>query len=411
MKESAMNVLRRLIQHGYQAYFVGGCVRDWLLGKPVHDIDICTDATPEEVMSLFPVCIPTGLKHGTVTVQENGLYFEVTTFRTESGYVDFRRPSEVRFVKDVREDLARRDFTINAMAMKMDGSVLDPFGGKHDLNARLIRAVGNPVERFCEDALRMLRAARFSAQMDFAVEKSTYAALQDEADALKHIARERIRDELQKLLDARAAYRGLALIREAKLLRAFPLLQDIISASQPGWERMEGLPAGMVRWAYLLSCADADENAAHELCHLLRFSKRDASTLKRLLHLALQYKDRTPGERDLDWKPLLLQEGLDLCLWAAHLLSVLWQQSPYDVMARRVEEVYKTMPVHSVGQLAIGGKELQERFSLPPGPWIRNTLHRLLEQVAYGKLPNQREELLKAAEMEVDRNGYQTGHS
>ena len=163
-------ILKTLEDAGFAACFVGGCVRDTLLGRPVHDWDVTTSALPEEIMALFPRCIPTGIKHGTVTVLLNGESFEVTTFRRDGAYHDGRHPDGVVFVPNLTEDLARRDFTINAMAMHLDGSITDCFDGKADLKRGIIRCVGDPERRFREDALRMLRALRFSAQLGFQIE-------------------------------------------------------------------------------------------------------------------------------------------------------------------------------------------------------------------------------------------------
>ena len=185
---------------GEAACPVGGCVRDSLLGRTPGDWDVATSARPETVQALFSRTIPTGLRHGTVTVLLEGMSLEVTAFRREEGYADGRRPDRVVFGVGLTEDLARRDFTINAMALLPDGTVADPFGGKADLDARLVRCVGDPERRFREDALRMLRAVRFAAQLDFAIEGETAAALRREAAGLDRVSGERVRAELEKTL-------------------------------------------------------------------------------------------------------------------------------------------------------------------------------------------------------------------
>lgn len=185
---------------GEAACPVGGCVRDSLLGRTPGDWDVATSARPEVVQGLFARTVPTGLRHGTVTVLLDGMYLEVTAFRREEGYSDGRRPDRVVFGVGLTEDLARRDFTINAMALLPDGTVADPFGGEADLAARLIRCVGDPERRFREDALRMLRAVRFAAQLGFAIEEETAAALRREAAGLEQVSGERVRVELEKTL-------------------------------------------------------------------------------------------------------------------------------------------------------------------------------------------------------------------
>ena len=189
---------------GHAAYAVGGCVRDSLLGLDPHDWDLCTSARPEQVMALFgeEKCIPTGLQHGTVTVKQGGRFYETTTFRTEGAYSDGRHPDAVCFVPDVREDLARRDFTINAMAYSAEEGLIDPFGGRDDLAAHLVRAVGEPERRFEEDALRILRLYRFAARFGFAIDPATGAAARALGPHLDCVSAERIQEELLKLLAA-----------------------------------------------------------------------------------------------------------------------------------------------------------------------------------------------------------------
>ena len=189
---------------GHAAYAVGGCVRDSLLGLDPHDWDLCTSARPEQVMALFgeEKCIPTGLQHGTVTVKQGGRLYETTTFRTEGAYSDGRHPDAVCFVPDVREDLARRDFTINAMAYSAEEGLIDPFGGQDDLAAHLVRAVGEPERRFEEDALRILRLYRFAARFGFAIDPATGAAARALGPHLDCVSAERIQEELLKLLAA-----------------------------------------------------------------------------------------------------------------------------------------------------------------------------------------------------------------
>ncbi|MGN0968922.1 MAG: tRNA nucleotidyltransferase [Oscillospiraceae bacterium] len=185
---------------GYAAHPVGGCVRDLLLERAPGDWDVTTSARPEQVQTLFPHTIPTGIRHGTVTVVEGGMAIEVTTFRREGGYTDARHPDAISFDTDLTGDLARRDFTVNAMALDEAGEVIDPFGGQSDLNCRLIRAVGDPAERFSEDALRILRGVRFAAQLDFTVEEATARAMEVHAPLADKVSAERVRTEVEKAL-------------------------------------------------------------------------------------------------------------------------------------------------------------------------------------------------------------------
>lgn len=198
LPEEVKKILSVLEYKGFKAYIVGGCVRDILMKKAPHDYDIATSASPEQIKSLFNKTADTGIKHGTVTVIENGIPFEVTTFRTESGYSDLRRPDKVYFVKDIKEDLSRRDFTMNAIACSLNGEIADPFGGQNDIKNKIIKTVGNPNKRFSEDALRILRLFRFSSALNFLPEKNTLNAALELSDELKKISTERIVSELKK---------------------------------------------------------------------------------------------------------------------------------------------------------------------------------------------------------------------
>ncbi len=198
LPKEVKKILSVLNQNGFEAYIVGGCVRDILMGKAPHDFDITTSAKPKQIKSLFNKTADTGIKHGTVTVIENGIPFEVTTFRTESGYSDLRRPDKVYFVKDIKEDLSRRDFTMNAIACSLNGEITDPFGGQTDIKNKVIKTVGDPYKRFSEDALRILRLFRFSSTLDFSPEKNTLNAALTLTNELNKISTERIVSELKK---------------------------------------------------------------------------------------------------------------------------------------------------------------------------------------------------------------------
>lgn len=215
--------------NNYEAFMVGGCVRDSLLGLKPKDFDITTSALPEITENLFTKTIPTGIKHGTVTVVIDKENFEVTTYRTEGNYIDNRRPEKVEFVKDLKEDLSRRDFTINAFAYNDKEGLIDYFNGIDDLKNKVIRAVGDPNKRFNEDALRMLRAIRFSAQLGFSIESKTYDAIKDNVQLIKNISNERIRDELCKILLSDNPCEGIETLRETNMLSIIlPEINDLV---------------------------------------------------------------------------------------------------------------------------------------------------------------------------------------
>ncbi|MBS5938098.1 CCA tRNA nucleotidyltransferase [Clostridium sp.] len=211
-------IIDTFYKNNFEAFMVGGCVRDILLGNLPKDYDITTSAKPEITISLFDKTIPTGLKHGTVTVLINNEPYEITTYRTEGKYIDNRRPSSVDFVTDIKEDLSRRDFTINSLAYNQKVGLIDYFNGTDDIKNKIIRCVGNADKRFKEDALRMLRAVRFSCQLNFDIEENTYTAIKNNYKLIKNISSERIRDELCKILISENPSKGLEILRDTKLL-------------------------------------------------------------------------------------------------------------------------------------------------------------------------------------------------
>jgi tRNA nucleotidyltransferase (CCA-adding enzyme) len=223
---SAVDVLKKIEKGGFEAYFVGGAVRDFVLQKPIHDVDIASSATPEEIKKIFPKTVDIGIEHGTVLVLHKGNSYEITTFRAESEYVDFRRPKEVVFIRSLKQDLMRRDFTINAMAMDITGKIHDPFGGKESLAAREIKTVGEAEERFREDALRMMRAIRFVSQLGFGIESETLKALTELGFLLNNIAIERIRAEFEKMISGPSRRKAIQILLETNLISWLPGLEN-----------------------------------------------------------------------------------------------------------------------------------------------------------------------------------------
>lgn len=255
---------------GHRGYLVGGSLRDLLLGKTPHDYDLTTDATPDEMLEIFSAfrTIPTGLKHGTLTVMSEGNPIEVTTHRVDGDYLDSRRPESVSFTRRLEEDLSRRDFTVNAMAWNQELGLVDLFGGRDDLQRGVIRAVGNPVARFTEDALRILRAFRFSAQLNFAIDPDTLAAAGLQREGLSKISAERVFSEIKRLLVAPAAARGLAALCESgcerEVFHGLPLRHEL-------FERLEALPPEAALRLALLLC-DHTPAKAEALCRAWRTS-------------------------------------------------------------------------------------------------------------------------------------------
>ena len=402
----AAALLDTLHAAGYAAYAVGGCVRDSLLGRTAHDWDLCTSALPQQVMELFGAeqCIPTGLQHGTVTIKYGGQLYETTTFRTEGSYTDGRHPDAVQFVPDVREDLARRDFTINAMAYNEAEGLVDPFGGQADLQNGLLRAVGEPQQRFTEDALRILRLYRFAARFGFALDVATARAARQLAPHLDCISAERIQEELAKLL---AAPQPGAYLEPAVLAVVLPeLTPEALTAAKPV---VDACPAGEenlpVRWAALLGalgetdtrwvlkrlrCSNAcieetavlvRETAGESVCR--SFSEEKASAHPSDIHL----------------RQLLGRYGLctveRLCALCAALHP---QNAPACALAaQRARQLEANGACCRVSQLAVNGRDLMAA-GITAGPALRRVLEALLDGVISAEYPNEKTALLAAAQ-------------
>lgn len=402
----AAALLDALHAAGYAAYAVGGCVRDSLLGRTAHDWDLCTSALPQQVMELFGTeqCIPTGLQHGTVTIKYGGQLYETTTFRTEGSYTDGRHPDAVQFVPDVREDLARRDFTINAMAYNAAEGLVDPFGGQADLQNGLLRAVGEPQQRFTEDALRILRLYRFAARFGFVLDAATARAARQLAPHLDCISAERIQEELAKLL---AAPQPGAYLEPAVLAVVLPeLIPAALEAAKPV---LDACPAGEenlpVRWAALLGalgetdtrrvlkrlrCSNAcieetavlvRETAGEGVCR--SFSEEKAS-----VH---------PG--DIHIRRLLGRYGLCTVERLCALCAALHPQDAQNcaLAAQRARQLEADGVCCRVSQLAVNGRDLMAA-GIPAGPALRRVLEALLDGVIRAEYPNEKPALLAAAQ-------------
>lgn len=383
---------------GHAAYAVGGCVRDSLLGLDPHDWDLCTSARPEQVMALFgeEKCIPTGLQHGTVTVKQGGRLYETTTFRTEGAYSDGRHPDAVCFVPDVREDLARRDFTINAMAYSAEEGLIDPFGGRDDLAAHLVRAVGEPERRFEEDALRILRLYRFAARFGFAIDPATGVAARALGPHLDCVSAERIQEELLKLL---AAPRPGSYLEPAVLAVVLPELEPekqperfaelcrTIDRIEP---TAENVPA---RLAALL--CPLGEAGARKALRKLKCSNALTDEVTALEREA----PGTPGsEMQLTAKRLLGRYELPTIKRLTALCSARHpeQAGAFAALRAEAEQLTAENACCRVSQLAVNGRDLMAA-GVRPGPGLRQVLDALLEAVITGQTPNEKDALLAAA--------------
>ncbi len=436
--------MERLSDGGFACHAVGGCVRDSLLGLTPHDWDLTTSALPEQVAALFAeyTVIPTGMQHGTVTVLIDGMPLEITTYRADGEYHDHRRPASVRFVPDITEDLRRRDFTVNAMAWNPDSGLCDPFGGAADMDARLLRCVGDPQERFNEDALRILRALRFAATYGFAIEEQTAAALFHCAPLLRTVAAERVRAELDRLLVGDCVGAVLRTYHEV-LYPVLPELEAMAGLRQ--YTRyhdkdvlmhtiaaVEAAPPTLpVRLALLLHdvgkprcfTRDADgvghfyghaavgEEIAVTVMRRLRYDRRTQETVCRLV----KYHDTPIPDTDAGVRRRLNrlgEEELRLLLdvmegdCRAHAAWVVPSRlAALDALRERLERIVAEGQCVSLKTLAIDGDDLLAA-GVAAGPMLGECLRYVLDEVLAGKIPNEHDILLAKGLDYFGKNRY-----
>lgn len=386
--QQALPILQQIEAHGYEAYFVGGSVRDFLLGKAIADVDIATSAFPAEIKQIFPKTIDTGIKHGTVTVLVDGIGYEVTTFRTESGYQDFRRPDHVTFVRSLQQDLQRRDFTINALAVRADGLIIDDYHGLNDLAAQEIRAVGIADERFHEDALRMMRAVRFASQLGFTITADTYTSLLHNAPLLQKIAVERIHTEFVKMMLGKDWRIGWQLFVDSGLIKQTPFFKanelkfprfttsksTLKLLDEPAiWVLLaEGLNLTPTQLKQLLLGWKSANDVIAESLRTLTFSRQlqvtTALTAKQLYQADTQIIER-----------------------AATIWPLLQWSADFDQIALD----YQQLPIKNRHELQLNGVDLIQKVKLNPGPQIGDWLDRAETAVVEGRIENQNATLIQ----------------
>jgi len=439
-------IVARLRELGFRSWLVGGGVRDALRGVPPADWDVATNARPDDLLRAFPKAVPTGLQHGTVTVVEAGAHYEVTTLRGESAYSDGRHPDAVRFVDDITADLARRDFTVNALAVDPStGAVIDPFGGKSDLQARLLRAVGAPRERFAEDGLRVLRAARFVATLEFELDPATAAAIAPTLDTFRKVSPERVRDEWLKTMKARSPSRAFEVMRATGMLAVTcPEILEGVGMAQNRWHAFDVWRHGMacmdrcagdpvLRVAALLhdvgkprtrafsaktkdwTFYDHDKVGAamaEPICERLRFSTDER---RRIVDLVRHHLFHYDGWTDAAVRRWIRRVGRDRIedLWTLNEADVRGKaaavdeadMSPLRRMKEHVARVLAAGDALSVRDLAVDGSDLMRELGLPPGKGIGVLLGELLERVTEEPASNEPAALLAMARQIVAARG------
>jgi len=433
-----VGLCRDLRRAGFDAHLVGGGVRDLMLGRPVHDWDVATSALPGQVQQLFRKTIPIGIKHGTVAVVlSGGRVVEVTTYRGEGAYSDGRHPDTVTFVPTLDEDLQRRDLTINAMALDPVGHrLVDPIGGAADLRRRMIRAVGDPRERFAEDGLRTMRAVRFAAVLEFAIDPATLAAIGDALGSFRKVSHERVRDELLKLLEARRPSLGIDLMQRSGLLaEVLPELlanrgvtqnryhaEDVYTHSLNACDATEG--DAVLRLAALLhdvgkprTAAPHEERAGEQTFHgheklgasicrqvgrRLRLSNEQT---QRICHLVQHHNFVLQGWSSAALRRLIRRVGVEHLddLFALRRGDLVGRDGPdqlpeLEQMRERIDELLRARPPLEPSQLAIDGHRIMQHLSVPPGPLVGRILGQLMERVLDDPALNTEGRLLKLVE-------------
>lgn len=366
--KGAIDILKIFNRNGYEAYFVGGCVRDYLLGEEFSDIDITTNALPEEVKKIFRKSIDTGIQHGTVTILVNGEGYEVTTFRTEDEYTNHRAPEKVEFVSNLREDLDRRDFTINAMALDSNGKLYDYHKGESDLTCKVIKTVNNPNNRFYEDALRMLRAFRFSSKLGFEIEKDTLEAIKKNAELIKFVSIERIVNEFKKLLSGKGNLRSLELLLDSKLNTYIPFLEEIeIIQDFSKYSFCQSL--------YILSKIN---DISFDILKELKLSNKEVKLIKEFDKINTDFVRKIP---------------LELILYKYNFEDVVFIAEYFSYNNRNNIENCK-LTINSFDEVDITSQEIISTIGEKPGPWIKSVVSELEHEILLNRLNNNRKDIL-----------------
>ena len=382
---SALPVLQTLKEAGHEAVFVGGSVRDLVLGKEISDVDIATSATPEEVKSLFSHTVDVGIEHGTVLVLHHYDSYEVTTFRTEGTYQDFRHPDSVTFVRSLEEDLMRRDFTINALAVNDKEEIVDYFGGIEDLEREIIRCVGNPMERFNEDALRMMRAVRFAGQLGFSIESDTFNAIRTLKANLERVAVERMKVEFEKMI--LSPHRDLAFkaFVESELYHSCPDFKEaketLLKLGEFPLEKMT-ITQAWILFAYY------ERLSIPQLRKVLKNWKSSNDQISTILTGYQTLLARLEKE----WNAFLAYECPEvLAIEVEQLLPGIG----HSEQLVELEEVYRQLPIRSMKDIQIDGFGVKEALGLEKmGPIIGEVLQALQTEILSGRLANENTEIV-----------------
>ncbi|HFI0451768.1 TPA: CCA tRNA nucleotidyltransferase [Streptococcus suis] len=383
--QEALPILEKIKAAGYEAYFVGGSVRDAILGRPIHDVDIATSSYPQETKQIFSRTIDVGIEHGTVLVLEGNKEYEITTFRTEEEYVDFRRPSQVSFVRSLEEDLKRRDFTVNSFALDEEAQIVDLFDGMTDLENRTLRAVGIPAERFNEDALRIMRGFRFAATLDFEIEPTTFTAMVETAPLLEKISVERSFIEFDKLLMADFWRKGLRAMIDSK---AYDFLPDLAGKS----DELETMLTSLTEefrfstseqaWAMLFVCLGIDN-----IKSFLKKWKTSNDFQRSVVKLVEIYQLRQAGPVT---KQICFKYGKEFL----YLVEELRQAQGLVTDFAAIDKIDQALTIHDKHEIVVNGGHLMKAFDFKPGPVLGELLKEVEFQIVEGQLENEEQAIM-----------------
>ncbi|WP_105112524.1 CCA tRNA nucleotidyltransferase [Streptococcus suis] len=391
--QEALPILEKIKAAGYEAYFVGGSVRDAILGRSIHDVDIATSSYPQETKQIFSRTIDVGIEHGTVLVLEGKKEYEITTFRTEEEYVDFRRPSQVSFVRSLEEDLKRRDFTVNAFALDEEAQIIDLFDGMTDLENRTLRAVGIPVERFNEDALRIMRGFRFAATLDFEIEPTTFTAMVETAPLLEKISVERSFIEFDKLLMADFWRKGLRAMIDSK---AYNFLPDLAGKGEQLASMLSSLAEDFrfstseQAWALLFVCLGIDN-----IKSFLKKWKTSNDFQRSVVKLVEIYQLRQEGPVT---KQICFKYGKEFL----YLVEELRQAQGLVTDFAAIDKIDQALTIHDKHEIVVNGGHLMKAFDLKPDPVLGELLKEVEFQIVEGQLENEEQAIMTFVKGRLD---------
>ncbi|OOV78640.1 MULTISPECIES: CCA tRNA nucleotidyltransferase [Mammaliicoccus] len=388
--EDAKWIIEALENQGHHAYFVGGSVRDYLMDKHISDVDITTSALPEEVESIFDKTLPIGKEHGTIIVLGSGQQFEVTTFRKDGDYVDHRRPTSVQFVTDLYEDVARRDFTMNAIAMDKSYQLHDYFNGLKDINNKIIKAVGTPIDRMEEDALRIMRGVRFQAQTGFNIDDETKEAMSQSAHLLDKIAIERIVVELKKMISGNYVYHIIQTMKDMAIFKYIPFfkiinLETIFIPQHSNFE----LWIASLCYIYHLELSSLNH---------LKISNKEKHEIISYYNLFNEFENRNISK--VEMTSMIYNYGNNKVNKVIQFIyennqSLNIQFHPTIMNTILVNEIYDKLPIYDKSDLSINGQIIMNEFNKNGGPWIKDILNKVEQAVILNKVNNTQNELIE----------------